>query len=124
MSAAEKLEGCTLKDEWRVTKRLERDPNGTGGHFSQSYFVERTESNAEGQQVRREGFLKAFDFQRAFEDGGDTVKILQFLTNSYEYERGILEHCRGKRLSNVVVAIDHGESEVRAEDRVQILAAE
>ncbi|MFG1182850.1 protein kinase domain-containing protein [Xanthobacter versatilis] len=112
MSAAEKLEGCTLQGGWKVIKRLERDPNGTGGHFSQSYLAERVERNATGQEIRTEGFLKAFDFQRAFEGGGDTVKILQFLTNSYEYERAILEHCRGRRLSNVVVAIDHGEYQV------------
>jgi eukaryotic-like serine/threonine-protein kinase len=58
MTAADKLLGLELKNGWKVTKHIGRNPNGTGGTFSQSYEVEK------GGKI---GFLKAFDFWQAFE---------------------------------------------------------
>jgi serine/threonine protein kinase len=103
VSAAEKLSGTLPETGWRIVKMLTRSPTATGGVFSVSYLVEK-----EG----RRGFLKAFDFSRAFEPGTDTVKALQVLTSSFEHEREILTHCRTRKLSRVVTAIDHGQTQV------------
>jgi hypothetical protein len=52
--------------------------------------------------------LKAFDFSSAFEPGRDVVSELQRLTAAFEHERDILELCRSRRRSGVVIAIKHG----------------
>lgn len=103
MSAADNLQGLKLNNGWVVTRHLARNPNGTGGTFSQSYEVEN-----EGKR----GFLKAFDFSDAFDPGVDTVAALQNHAAAYDHEREILKHCGDKRLSNVVIAVDHGQVEV------------
>jgi serine/threonine protein kinase len=103
MSAAEQLLDMDLANGWKVTEKLERGPNSTGGTFSQSYVVRR------GGQV---GFLKAFDFWQAFEAGVDTADAIQILTASYNHEREVLAHCGERRLSNVVLAIDNGHVDV------------
>ena len=103
MSGADHLLNLSLDNGWKVIRHLARHPNGTGGTFSQSYMVEKN---------GRRGFLKAFDFSEAFEPGADTVTILQLLSNAYNYEKEILTHCSGLRLSNVVLAIDYGQVQV------------
>ncbi len=102
MSAAEKLVGLTLNGGWVVNRMLARNPGGTGGTFSQSYEVRK------GKEV---GFLKAFDFQEAFSQP-DPITALRALTDAYDHERGILEHCGQRRLSQVVLAVDHGNVQV------------
>lgn len=103
MSAASKLLGLTLGAGWVVTEHLARPTNATGGTFSESYKVEL------GSKV---GFLKAFDFSPAFEPGADTPLIIQAMVESYNHERDILGHCRDRRLSKVVIAIEHGSVQV------------
>ena len=103
MTAAAKLLDLTLNDAWQVVKRIERPPYGTGGTFSHNYLAKN------GDRI---AFVKAFDFSTAFEPGADTLKILGLLTASYEHERDVLDHCRGRRLSNVAVAIGHGHVSV------------
>lgn len=103
MAAADKLQGLELENGWKVTKHLARNPNGSGGTFSQSYAVERD---------GRSGFLKAFDFWEAFEPGVDTAEAIQILTAAYNHEREVLAHCGDRNLSNVVLAIDHGSVQV------------
>ena len=103
MTAAARLTGLALNDGWRVTEHISRSPYSTGGTFSHSYLA------------RKDGmiaFVKAFDFSHAFEPGADTLGILNLLTASYEHERAVLEHCRGRRLSNVAIAIGHGHVSV------------
>lgn len=109
MTASSKLEGLVLENNWKVRQLLDKEPNSTGGNFSCSYIVERP--HADGQRTET-GFLKAFDFSRAFENGVDTIKVLQYLTNSYDHERAVLEHIRNRRLSRAVTAIDHGTTQV------------
>jgi eukaryotic-like serine/threonine-protein kinase len=99
MTAAALLEGLDLEGGWKVVERLEREPGSTGGMFSQSYKVEK---------AGKVGFLKAFDFSEAFEPGKDTLEILKILTAAYEHERDVLEHCSGRHLSKVVLALEHG----------------
>ena len=103
MSAADKLQGLTLLGGWKVTGHLARNPNGTGGTFSQSYIAEKD---------GKVGFVKAFDFNKAFEPGVDTLETLRILTAAYHHECDVLDHCSDRRLSKVVLAIDKGEVQV------------
>ena len=103
MTAASKLLGLILNDGWQVVKHIERPPYGTGGTFSHNYLAKK------GGRI---AFAKAFDFSTAFEPETDTLEVLGLLTTSYEHERDVLEHCRGRRLSNVAVAISHGHVSV------------
>ncbi len=103
VTAAEKLLGLKLANGWLVTKRITKSTSGTGGTFSCSYEVRR------GEEI---GFLKAFDFAQAFEPGVDTPKALEQLTAAFNYELDILNHCRNRKLSRVVLAIDDGHIDV------------
>ena len=103
MSAADQLKGLTLENGWVVTRHLAKNPNGTGGTFSQSYEV---------QQNNKRGFLKAFDFSEAFNPGVDTLTEIEKYVGDYTHEREVLRHCGERRLSNVVVAVDHGSIQV------------
>ena len=80
-----------------------RLPRQSGGTFSHSYLAKK------GNQI---GFVKAFDFSSAFQPGADTLRMLRLLTTSYEHERDVLDLCREKRLSHVVVAISSGQVNV------------
>lgn len=103
MSAADNLAGMVLTNGWKVTRHVQRSPNGTGGMFSQSYEVSKD---------GKTGFLKAFDFSIAFEPGAETLQIMNFLTAGYQHEKAVLDHCAERSLSKVVVAIDHGHVDV------------
>jgi serine/threonine protein kinase len=56
--------------------------------------------------------LKAFDFWQTFEPNANTTELIQILTAAYNFEREILLHCEQRRLSHVVLAIDHGHVQV------------
>jgi eukaryotic-like serine/threonine-protein kinase len=102
-SAAACLQGLSLSTGWTVKGHVRRSKYATGGTFSQSYLVEKD---------GRKGFLKAFDFSDAFEAGEDTIAILNALTSAYEHERDVLQICKDRRLSRVVIAIEHGNVQV------------
>jgi len=99
MTPAEKLAGLSLDGEWSVAERLDH-ADTTGGFFSVPYLVH--------DRSGKPHFLKAFDFSSAFEPRKDVIKTLQAMTAWYEHERDILEHCKSRRLSGVVIAITHG----------------
>jgi eukaryotic-like serine/threonine-protein kinase len=99
MTAASKLDGLTLDGGYQVIEKIEAQPS-SGGMFSVPYLVR----DANGKSY----FLKAFDFSEAFEPGKDVISELRRLTSAYEHEREILEHCKSRRLSGVVVAVTHG----------------
>jgi serine/threonine protein kinase len=99
MTAAEMLVGIDLDGGWKVIERLKNQPS-SGGYFSVPYLVH----DAKGKPC----FLKAFDFSSAFEPGVDVITALQRLTSAFEHERDILEHCKNRYLSAVVVALTHG----------------
>lgn len=103
MSAAAQLLNLTLENGWIVTRHLPRAANSTGGTFSESYEVTLGDKT---------GFLKAFDFSPAFEPGVDTPVIIQAMVEAYNHERDVLGHCRERRLSKVVIAIEHGSVQV------------
>lgn len=108
-TAAAHLEGLTLNNGWKVRCHIHRGANASGGFFSHSYIVERD---------GRSGFLKAFDFSEAFEPNKDTIAFLSALTSAYEHEREVLQICKERRLSNVVIAIDHGQTQVPTFDKM------
>ena len=99
MSAADQLMDLELDGGWVVEHKFVRPNNSSGGNFSVGYGVR------SGERV---GFLKAFDFSEAFEVGNDPMVTLQKLTTVYIHEKELLTECGEKKLSNVVLAIDHG----------------
>lgn len=102
-SAAAKLVGLDIGNGWKIVQPIAKKQNATGGYFSHSY---------EAEKGGRKGFLKAFDFSQAFDPSVDTIEVLQALTASYHHERDVLFHCKDRRLSKVVVAIEHGNVRV------------
>lgn len=102
MSAAEHLQGTALDGGWTVGKKVVHTPS-SGGVFSVPYIV----TDRDG----KEHFLKALDFSDAFSKP-DPARALQEMTSAYNHERDILEHCRDRKLSRVVIAITHGYTQV------------
>lgn len=110
-SAAAKLAGLDLGNDWKVVGDVRPSADATGGNFSHSYRVR----HADGRQ----GFLKAFDFSEAFETGADTISLLRLLTTCYEHERDLLLHCRDRRHSKVSLALEHGRIDVPGLPRME-----
>jgi len=99
LSPVERLEGLRLPNGWTVTAQINKLPNATGGHFSVGYKVRHDNGN--------EGFLKAIDFSRAFASRDPTRK-LQELTETFNFERDVLQRCKSKNLDHVVTALEDG----------------
>lgn len=98
-SAAHSLLGRELEGGWRVVEKLERAPDATGSNFSVGYIVER-----DGQRA----FLKALDYSRALNEP-DFTRVLQGMTEAFNFERDILDRCRAGRMDRIVLALAHGE---------------
>lgn len=97
---AESLAGVPLPNGWRVVRPLSPPAGHTGGFFSYGYVVE----NEDG----RTGYLKALDFFDPLYYSDDPAGELLSLTESFVYERDLLERCAAGRLSRVVQSLDHG----------------
>lgn len=97
--AAEELVGLTLAGGWTVTRSLGRPVGGSGGFFSQAY---------EAVNDGKTAFVKALDFSKAFEPGKETLEELGRFIAAFQNERDVLDHCSGRRLSHVSLAIAHG----------------
>ncbi len=108
MSAAEHLVGMHLHGGWTVVKKVVHKPS-SGGTFSVPYIV----ADKDG----REHFLKALDFSDAF-NKPDPARALQDMTSAYNHERDILEHCKNRKLSRVVLAVTHDYAQVPGFDPV------
>jgi hypothetical protein len=102
MSAAEHLQGLVLDGDWTVLRKVAYKPS-SGGIFSVPYIV--------ADKSGKEHFLKALDFSDAF-NKPDPARALQEMTSAYNHERDILEHCKDRRLSRVVLAVTHGYAQV------------
>src|SRR5450432_581122 len=100
---AEMLSGLRLEGGWTVTARVERSPQGTGGNFSCCYRVK----HDNGMQ----GFLKALDFADAFK-GSDPARYLQLLTEAFNFERDVLDLCRGNGMDRVVTSLTDGKVQI------------
>jgi len=100
----EMLEGMDLPNGWKVVQRIDQPKDSTGGSFSCGYIVE----HADG----RRGYLKAFDFYSGMMNSPDPARVLQPLLESFNFERDLLDKCRERRLSRIVLALEHGAVQV------------
>lgn len=100
---AEMLSGLTLDGGWTVITRMEKSPQGTGGNFSCCYRVKHDNG--------RQGFLKALDFTDAF-TSSDPARYLQLLTEAFNFERDVLDLCRGNGMDRVVASITDGKVQI------------
>jgi serine/threonine protein kinase len=100
---ADNLVGAKLKTGWTVVERRERTSAQTGGHFSSAYIVE----NAKGQRA----FLKAMDYEDAMKEPDRAAALLK-LTQIYVFEREISRHCKEKRMSRIVRALEDGQIDI------------
>ena len=96
---SQQLEGKELDGGWKVISRIIPLPHQTGGNFSEGYLVRKANGVT--------GFLKALDFSSALLSP-DPARNLQALTEAYNYERNLLEMCRGKNLDRVCVSLADG----------------
>src|SRR2546423_1538510 len=99
LNPAEKLDGRVLPNGWTVVGKITKKPGATGGHFSIGYKVVHNDG--------RVAFLKALDYSSAFASA-DPLRELQTLTETFNFERDILEKCRAKHLDHVVRALEEG----------------
>lgn len=109
MGAAKNLTGMTLRGnrsghDWTVEEQVKLETSLTPGQFSVGYRVLRNDG--------LEAFMKASDLSMAFEKD-DPLRALREMTTGHEFERSILEHCRGNRLDKVVTALDSGSEQVQ-----------
>jgi eukaryotic-like serine/threonine-protein kinase len=94
------ITGLVLDGGWTVLSRIERAPHGTGGAFSCCYRVV--------HEKGRQGFLKALDFADALQEP-DPARFLQLLTEAFNFERDVLDLCRGNGMDRGVSSITDGK---------------
>ena len=99
-NAALHLEGHVVGEGWRVGPRNTPHKDATGGYFSVTYPVQRSDGAT--------GFLKVLNLARAFESPY-FMDELNWLSAEYVAERDLCILCGQQRLSRVVTAIDHGQ---------------
>lgn len=110
-AGAWRLLGTKLESGWEIVEPVGWEPtsgnktdnyNGTGGHFSVAYIVERDGKRA---------FLKAIDLTSAI----GAVNVLQELheiTSAHNFEARLLQICEGDHMDRVVVALESGQVSV------------
>ncbi len=101
---AEQFEGLVLNGEWKVGQLRRRNPNATGGNFCQTY----TAQNSDGDVV----FVKALDFSPAFIRGADQTKLLQQITELFNFETDMLDFCGSRSMDRIVRAVGSGTADV------------
>lgn len=99
LNPCENLEGIVLDGGWIVKEKIEKGKDFSKGYFSVGYKVE----NKNGIIA----FLKALNYELAFKSP-DPVFELQKLTSAFVYERNVLELCKDKKLSKIIIAISNG----------------
>lgn len=93
------LLNLSLNNGWKVIEKISQPQNNTGGYFSTGYKVEKEKQIA---------FLKAFDFHRALKSS-DPLRELQNQIECFNFERDLLELCKGKHMHKVVLPIESGD---------------
>lgn len=97
--AARLQPGDVLGDRWTIQKRMTRSMHGSGGMFSVTYLARDARGNV--------GFVKAMDFHEGLK-ADDPAMEIERMTQSFNFERGVLEYCQKHRLSRVIELIDSG----------------
>ena len=82
---AQQLLGMTIPGGWTVVEHLQPKQGATGGCFSEGYIVQ----SAKGTKA----YLKALDYSSAM-SAPDPARMLQWLTEGYNFERDVLNKCR------------------------------
>lgn len=108
MRPAQSLTGMTLNGAWKVKGIAPRQKSATGGFFSVGYIV----VNPSGQ----EAFLKAMDYSAAVSSPLDMAVKLNALTEAHLFEKNLCRHCRDKKLTRIVHAIDDGTIRLNPQD--------
>lgn len=108
MAASEYLLGSTFtgsraQRSWTATEKLQLLPNQSPGHFSVGYKV----IDADGHRA----FMKASDLSMFNAPGRDALQSLLAAATAHDFERRVLERCRGNNMDRVVTAIDFGDGE-------------
>lgn len=85
---AKRLQPGTFIGDWEILEQVTPGPHGTGGHFSVGYLVR--------DKGGRTGFLKAIDFEPIIRSSGatDPARMLQALTEAFNFERDLVDLCR------------------------------
>ncbi len=112
---AAKLQGVTLINRWKVTKKL-NVASTTSGKYSTCYLVDN------GDQV---AFLKAFDYRDLQKTGGGSNFARVY--ENYEREYKYLKECNDKGIKNVVKLIEKGDYSFppgKLEDKVEYFIIE
>lgn len=100
-NAAGELKGRKLESGWNVIKKLDKNPDSSGGFFSECYIVEK-----DGQ----EAFLKAFSFESYFRlcSSTDIIDGTGLMLDAFRYERDLSELCQNRHVTKVVFVKSHG----------------
>ncbi len=100
LTPAEMLLGIELDNGWTVVENVNKKAGATGGRFSVGYKVRHKDG--------REGFLKAIDFSDAL-SSPDPARALQETTETFNFERDLLDKCRKKNFDRVVRIYEEGK---------------
>lgn len=108
LSACELLEGKTLPGQkklgqWHIGAKLRRDSVHltTGGTFSVGYEARHDDGTL--------GFVKATDIGFLSSKTGQAFPQIAEVIKEQEFERAILDVCRGNNMDRIVAALDYGE---------------
>jgi serine/threonine protein kinase len=107
MDPGHDLVGHTINNRWVVDSKIDlHEAKSTGGFFSIPYAVHDKDT---GQKA----FLKLLDvvkaIQRYTDHGLSLAETLNRITSGHLFEVHLMEVCGERRLSRVVLALDHGE---------------
>jgi eukaryotic-like serine/threonine-protein kinase len=89
------------RDGWTVLQKVEKPTGATGGHFSVCYMAR----HENGQRA----FLKALNLGKALTMPGDTLRQIEDLIKTFNFERDTLAICRNKNMRRIVAAIADGK---------------
>ena len=122
--STDQLIGRVLDGGWKVEGRVTRPSEATGGRFSICYHVANVDENS--PHHKQQGFLKALDYDAAMQEA-DVPRALQRMTEEFNFERDLVDLCKGRRMRHIVRGVESGEarvSELGPIDRVNYLIFE
>lgn len=90
------LTGKITPDGWRICEPVEFPADQTGGHFSDCYFVEKSD---------RRAFLKALDIEKF------DISQINGLLAGFAYESDLLQLCQERGLGRIIKVIESGQVE-------------
>lgn len=101
---AQNLEGITLPCGWEVLEYIPKEIGQSGGNFSIGYRAIKDGKTA---------FLKALDFKKLMTARGltDQLTTLNIMTESFVFERDILQQCKEAGMSKIIRSYSQGSFE-------------